>query len=239
MPVTPHRYSHDGVDLVGQIARPTGEGPFPAVLVVHEVGGLGPGVRRRVAMLAELGYVAFACDLYGGGEEFEGDKAQAGFDRMHALMADPEAWRARVRRGLDELARLEGVDPGRLAAIGYCFGGGTVLELARSGAPVKGIVSFHGLLKTKRPAEKDVVAARILVAHGASDPFVPWQDIDAFHAEMQAAEADWQLIVYGRAVHAFTNPGVRDSPRPGVAYDEGADADSWAAMQRFLREIFG
>jgi dienelactone hydrolase len=221
----------DGPDeLIGELYRPAGrEGR--GVLVVHEADGIGGNVRRRCAQLANLGYVALAADLHGGGRVLEGDEMRAA---VEAFRADPECFRRRVRAGLDALASVPGVDPERLVAIGYCFGGLAVLELARSGAPVRAVASFHGLLTTKAPAEPGAIRAKVAAYTGAKDPLVPPEDIAAFQAEMMAADADWQLTVYGQAWHSFTNIGVKDSPDPRMGYDPDADRQSWVAALMFL-----
>jgi dienelactone hydrolase len=223
------RYRDGEAELVGELYRPEGGGDGRGVLVVHEADGIGGNVRRRCAMLAELGYVALAADLHGGGQPLEGDEMRAAVD---GFRADPERFRSRVRAGLDALATV--ADPERLAAIGYCFGGMAVLELARSGAPVRAVASFHGLLTTRAPAAPGMIRATVAAYTGAQDPLVPPEDIAAFQAEMAAAGADWRLTVYGQAWHSFTNIGVRDSPDPRMRYDPEADADSWASCVRFL-----
>lgn len=234
MALVEHRYDHAGLTLVGQLARPAGE-PIAAILVLPEVNGLGQNVRRRAQMLADLGYIALAADPYGDGATPEGDAA---FAAMNALRDDPDLLRARVAAGLSALAAVSGLALSRTAAIGYCFGGGCALELARSGAELAGVVSFHGLLSTKQPAMAGTIRARILVCHGAQDPLVPWHQVTAFHDEMTHAGADWQLIAYGTARHAFTNPNVKGGENPALAYDASADRQSWAAMQTFFGELF-
>lgn len=228
----PHLYSDGDLELRGILERPIAPNGR-AVLVVHEAPGLGNNARRRTAMLAELGYVALAADLYGGGRTFRESEAVA---EMDALRCDPAAFRQRVRAGLDALTALSGVPPRRCAAIGYCFGGMAVLELARSGAELAAVVSFHGLLRSSQPAVKGEVGARILACTGALDPLVPLEDVTAFQQEMAAAKADWQLIVYGRALHSFTNPNVAGGYDPRMDYDPSADRQSWAAALRFLEE---
>jgi dienelactone hydrolase len=225
-------YRHGEVDLTGLLELPSSPNGR-AVLVVHEANGLGDNVRRRAQMLAELGYVAFAADLYGGARTYA---AAAAVEQMDRLRGDTETFQARVRAGLDRLAEVEGVDRSKMAAIGYCFGGTAVLELARSGAPVAAVVSFHGLLTTPQPARAGEVQAKILACTGAKDPLVPLADVTAFQEEMAAAEADWQLIVYGRALHSFTNPNVRGMGDPRMDHDPSADRQSWAAALLFLGE---
>lgn len=235
MVLEPLSYRLDGRSYVGQLARPAGDGPHPAVLIAHEIDGLGDNVRRRAAMLAELGYVALAADVYGDGRLEEGDAARA---LMMPLLDDRAELRRRIGAGLAALTAVSGVDPSRVAAIGYCFGGATVLELARGGGAVAGVVSFHGLLATPLPAEPGAIGTRILVAHGDADPLVPREQVAAFQQEMDRAGADWQLISYGRVLHAFTVPGVDERKAPGVVrHDPSADRQSWAAMQAFFAEV--
>jgi len=230
----PYLYRDGEAELRGILERP--ERPNGrAVLVVHEAPGLGDNARRRTKMLAELGYVALAADLYGGGRTFGGAEATA---QMDALRNQPEVLRRRVRAGLDALSAVSGNEPGRCAAVGYCFGGLAVLELARSGAALAAVVSFHGLLTTAAPAGPGDIAARVLACTGARDPLVPLADVAAFSAEMDAAGADWQLIVYGRALHSFTNRNVAGGADPRMDYDPSADRQSWAAALMFLDEAF-
>lgn len=230
-------YEHDGLELIG-IAEMPERANGRAVMVVHEAPGIGANVRRRARMLAELGYVAFVADLYGGGRSY-GETADGAGHPMHALRADPPLFRARIRAAYDRMLELPGVDPSRAAAIGYCFGGLAVLELASSGAPVAAVVSFHGLLTTPAPARAGEVPARILACTGARDPLVPLDHVDGFAREMDGAEADWQLIVYGRALHSFTNPNVAGMGDPRMDYDPSADRQSWAAALLFLEEALG
>ena len=228
-------YRDGEVELLGLLERP--EHPNGrAALIFHEANGLGNNVRRRARMLAELGYLAFAADLYGGGRTYG---AEGAVREMNRLREDPERFRARIRAGFDHLLSLGGVEPGRTAAIGYCFGGTAALELARSGAPVAAAVSFHGLLTTPLPARTGAVSARILACTGARDPLVPLGHVMAFQQEMAAAETDWQLIVYGRALHSFTNRNVAGMGDPRMDYDPSADRQSWAAALLFLDEALG
>lgn len=227
-----HIYRDGDLELRGIIERPR-EPNGRAILVVHEAPGLGDNARRRTFMLAELGYLALAADLYGGGRTYGGSEATQQMDR---LRADPAVLRRRVSAGLDALTSLAGLPPEQCAAIGYCFGGLAVLELARGGAPLAAVVSFHGLLRSSAPARKGEVRARILACTGAKDPLVPLEDVAAFGEEMDAAAADWQLIVYGRALHSFTNRNVAGGADPRMDYDPSADRQSWAAALLFLEE---
>jgi dienelactone hydrolase len=208
----------------------------PGVLVVPEWNGIDAYSHKRAAMLAELGYVAFVADIYGKGIRPQGEEeaaAEAGKYR-----ADRALFRARVTAGFEILRQLPGIDTTRLAAIGYCFGGQAVLELARSGADLLGVVSFHGALDTPTPEDARHIRASVLALHGADDPIVPAEAVRGFEAEMRNGGVDWQLVVYGGAVHAFTNWNCGDDPSQGAAYNAKADHRSWAAMRSFLDEVF-
>lgn len=228
-------YTDDGVELIGELYRPSQGGNGRAILVVHEADGIGGNVRRRCAMLADLGYVAFAADLHGGGRVLE--DAEIG-PAMARFRSDSALIRGRIAAALAALVSATDISPDRTAAIGYCFGGFAALELARSGAPVRAVASFHGLFTTTAPAEVGKTTARILACTGALDPLVPPANIAAFQREMTEAAVDWQLIVYGRALHSFTNPAVDELDDPRMAYDPAADRQSWAALLAFLDESF-
>ncbi len=214
------------------------KGKTPGVLVVHEWNGLGDYVKKRVEQLARLGYVAFGADIYGKGIRPATPEA-AGREAGKYRGADRKLLRARTRAGLEELRKQPNVDPGRIAAIGYCFGGTAVLELARSGAYLQGVVSFHGGLDAPNPADAKNIRAKVLALHGADDPYVPPQQVAAFQEEMRKGGVDWQMVSYGGAVHSFTNPASGNDPSKGVAYNEKADRRSWEAMKVFFSEIFG
>lgn len=208
----------------------------PGVLVVHEWTGLGPYVKKRAEMLARMGYVALAADIYGKGVRPAGPAEAA---KTAGIYKDDRALlRARVRAGLDTLKAQRFVDPQRIAAIGYCFGGTTVLELARDGADIRGVVSFHGGLATPKPEDAKNIRARVLALHGADDPFVKWDEVAAFQEEMRKGGVDWQFVSYGNAVHSFTNPEAGNDNSKGAAYNEKADKRSWEAMKAFFAEVF-
>ncbi len=212
------------------------KGPRPGILVVHQWLGLTDYEKHRAEMLAQLGYVAFCADIYGKGVRPQNTQeagAQAG-----KYKSDRQLLRARVNAGLEALRQQPLVDPKRIAAIGYCFGGSTVIELARSGADVAGVVSFHGGLDSPTPADGKNIKCKVLVCHGADDPFEKPEDLAAFENEMRDAKVDWELIKYGGAVHSFTQPMAGNDNSKGAAYNEKADKRSWEAMKQFLAEIF-
>jgi len=223
--------------LEGYLAYDTSlTGKRPGVLVVHQWKGLTEYERSRADMLARLGYVAFAVDIYGKGirpKDNQEAGAQAGkYKSNRALL------RARARAGLEVLQKQPVADPKRIAAIGYCFGGTIVLELARRGADIAGVVSFHGGLDSPHPEEGRNIKCKVLALHGADDPFVPAKDLVAFEDELRLARVDWQLVKYGGAVHSFTERNAGDNHLAGDAYNEKADRRSWEAMRQFFAEIF-
>ncbi len=229
-------YKQGGAVLEGYLAYDDAQqGKRPGILVIHDWYGLGDYAKKRAEMLASMGYVAFAADIYGAGihpTSPEECAKQAGIYR-----ADRALMRARAAAGLDVLRGQERVDPRRIAAIGYCFGGGVVLEMARSGADLAGVVSFHGVLDTPNPADAKNIKAKILVCHGADDPYVPKEQVQAFEEEMRGAGVDWQLIAYGGSVHSFTRWDSGNDNSKGAAYNERTDKRSWAAMKQFFDEI--
>ena len=233
-------YEVDGVSLTGYLAYDAAqEGPRPGVLVVHEWWGHNEYARRRARMLAEMGYTAMAVDMYGDGKLADHPEDAMKFMTEALSQLDVAAARFRAARAV-----LEGhstTDSERTAAIGYCFGGGVVLYMARAGEDLDGVASFHGSLATENPAQPGGVSARILVLNGAADPWVTEENIEAFEAEMEAAGADMKLISYEGALHSFTS---RDATELGerfempMAYHPEADAQSWAELETFLTEIF-
>jgi dienelactone hydrolase len=216
------------------VSPPAVSGLRPGVLVLH--GGAGPGdhERERASMLAELGYMAFAPDLFG--EKLE-DRTR-GMALIQALLADPALLRVRVNAALGRLREEAHVDAARTAAIGFCFGGLAALELARSGADVGAVVSFHGGLHTASPAGPGATRARILVCTGSDDPFVTREHRASFENEMARAGADWEMSVYGGALHGFTERAMVPGQRPGCAYQREADRRSWRAACDWLAEAF-
>jgi dienelactone hydrolase len=230
-------YRQGGEELRGYLAYDKAmREPRLAVLVVHEWWGVNDYIKRRVNQLAELGYIAFAADIYGNGFVTK-DPQEAG-KYAGKFRGDRQLLRDRATAGLKELTGQPSADKKRVAAIGYCFGGTTVLELARSGAPVVGVVSFHGVLDTPNPADAKNIKGKVLALHGADDPFFPPPQVSAFQEEMRKAHVDWQMIFYGGAVHSFTNPDSGSDPSRGVAYNEKADKRSWEHMKLFFAELF-
>jgi dienelactone hydrolase len=230
-------YAQDGTKLRGFLAYDDAvTGKRPGVLVVHEWWGLNDFARERALKLAGLGYVALAADMYGGGAVTQ-NRDEAG-KLAGALLRNPDLLRARARAALQALAADPRVDPKRLAAIGFCFGGTTVLELAFSGADLAGVASFHGGLPKARPEDLKRIKAAVLVLHGADDPHVSAADITAFEQAMRQAGADWQFVLFGGAVHSFTNPAAGNDPAAGVAYNPRAARRSWRYLQDFFQEIW-
>ncbi len=230
---------HDGeVTLAGYVAwdpEVTGH-TVPGVLVVHQWMGLSDYEKGRCQQLAELGYVAFALDIYGKGVR-PASPQEAG-KTATIYKQDRELYRRRLNLGLEQLRKQSGVDKNNIAAIGYCFGGTGVIELARSGADISGVVSFHGGLDSPNPADGKSITAKVLMCHGADDPFVPEADVKACLDEFNAANVDWQLNIYSHAVHSFTQPMAGDDNSRGAAYNAKADHRSWAAMRVFFAELF-
>jgi dienelactone hydrolase len=228
-------YKHGNTVLEGYLAYDDAiTGKRPGVLVVHEWNGLQSFVKQRTEELAKLGYVAFAADIYGKG--IRPNNPQESAAQATIYRQDRQLWRNRANAGLKVLQQHPLTDIQRIAAIGYCFGGTTVLELARSGANIAGVVSFHGNLDTPNPNDAKNIKAKVLVLHGADDPIVPDEQVQAFATEMREAKVDWQLISYGGAVHSFTNPAANNPPQS--LYNPVVEKRSWQALKQFFGEIF-
>ena len=233
-------YTDGDVQLAGAVFSPGDLKPgmeVPGILVVPEWWGCNDYAKRRAAELAEQGYVAFACDMYGTGK-VTSDPKQAGewagpFYKDRALVLK------RAGVALAKLRAFGGVDRKRTAAIGFCFGGMVALELARSGEDLKGVVSYHGSLGTSQPAAQGSIKASLLVLQGGADPFVPPADVATFMTEMTTAKAVWQMEIYGGALHAFTNPAAAELHKilPGVQYDADAERRAFAASRTFLADV--
>jgi dienelactone hydrolase len=211
-------------------------GKRPGVLIIHQWMGLTDYEKKRAGMLAKMGYNVFAADIYGKDVRPTDTKsagAQAG-----KYKADRDLLRRRANAGLAVLRQSELTDPQHIAAIGYCFGGTAVIELARSGADIAGVVSFHGGLDSPKPGDGRNIRCKVLALQGADDPFVSAKDIAAFEDEMRQAHVDWQLVRYGGAVHSFTQWNAGSDNSKGAAYNEKADKRSWEAMKAFFAEIF-
>ena len=232
MGLEPLDYDDGETRLTGLVARPSAP-PRAAILVFPTIMNPTPAVETKARMLAEAGYLALIADFYG--------KRPASFDEARACAAeirpDPLAYRRRLKAGLKALAALPEAHGLPLAAIGFCMGGQAALELARDGAPLDAVVSFHGLLDTGLPAKPGNITARLLVCHGDADPMVPRSQVLAFWEEMDAAKANWHFHSYSGVRHGFTNPAPTENP--ATAYDVSADRQSWAAMLELFDEVFG
>jgi dienelactone hydrolase len=237
----PVTYTAGGTTLRGHLAVNTAKsGKRPGVLVVHEWWGLNDYIRRRAHMLAELGYTALAVDMYGDGKTAD-NPGDAGA-LMNTVLGDMKSGEARFRAGYDRLKAHDTVDVARIGAIGYCFGGAVVLHGARIGMPLAGVVSFHGSLGSFHKPAPGSVKARILVCHGGADAFVSDDELAAFKAEMDAAKADYRVIVYPGAQHGFTNPEADAAAKTyglPLKYDSEVDRKSWADMREFFGRVLG
>jgi dienelactone hydrolase len=237
MTTTDIAYDAGGTTMIGRLALPDGDGPRPAVLIAPEGNGLDDFQKQRPERFAELGYVAFALDYHGGGRPLVArDDINA---RLDLLVDDPELARKVAGAGLDVLLAQPRTDPARVAAVGYCFGGTLVLELARTGADLKAVVGFHPGLMTKRPQDSANIVGKVLVCVGADDPLIPVEHRLAFEAEMRAAGVDWRMNVYGGAKHSFTHPRTGLDAIDGLEYHQPTDERSWRAMCDLFDEVFG
>lgn len=228
-------YQIDGKTYTGFLADGSNDRKVPGIVVAHEGGGMTGHPKQRANMLAELGYVAFAMDTFG---EKITSREQA-MATIGALMSDLPTLRKRARTALDVVKAQPAVDAKRTAAIGFCFGGTTVLELARSGADVACVVGFHSGLQTSAPQDAKNIKCKVLVCLGAADPIIPPEQREAFVKEMQAGKVDWRMDLYGGAGHSFTNPEVDAMGIPGFAYHERTDKRSWRAMRDLFDEVLG
>lgn len=233
-------YQADGTTLKGYLAYDTAtKDKRPGVLVVHEWWGHNDYARERARKLAKLGYVALAVDMYGDGKQAAHPEDAQKFSS--AIANNMPLGQARFEAAMAVLKKHQATDKSDIAAIGYCFGGAVVLQMAREGLDLDAVVSFHGSLGTPKPAQADTVKAKVMVAHGAADPFVKPEQITGFMSEMNQAGVDYRFTAYGGAVHSFTNP---DADKFGekfnlpLKYNKQADADSWRDMQTFLQQAF-
>ena len=230
-------YRHGDVVLEGYVAWPKdAKGKLPGVLICHQWMGPSPYERMRAEETAKLGMVAFALDIYGKGvrpkDAPEAAKLATGYKSDRALL------RARALAGLEALRKVDVCDASKIAVMGYCFGGTTALEVARSGAEVTGAISFHGDLSSPTPDDARKIKGKVVAFHGADDPFVPAAQVAGFEEEMRKAGVDWQLVAFGGAVHSFTLKGAGNDNSKGSAYNEKADLRSWEMYRGFLAEIF-
>lgn len=231
-------YKEGGTVLEGYLAVPKDvQGKVPAVLIIHDWMGVAKYSMGRADQLAKLGYVAMVADIYGKGVRPDGPPAAAKLAGTYK--GDRPLYRKRLLAALEQLKQHSNVDGAKIAAIGYCFGGTGVLELARTGADVKGVVSFHGGLDSTNPDDGKSIKARILILHGADDPYVPAEGVVAMSKEFNSAGVDWQMISYSGAVHSFSNPYAGNDKSKGNAYDEKTDKRSWEHMRVFFSELFG
>ncbi len=231
-------YEDEGTPLTGYLYWDDAvKGKRPGILVVHEWWGLNDYAKQRARMLAELGYVSFAADMYGGHRVT--DQPEQAREWMQEITADVDLWRQRADQGLEQLKASDLVAPDKVAGIGYCFGGGTLLQMAYGGASLKGIVSFHGSLPAAPNDAKGKIQSKILVLHGQADSFVTPEVVTNFQNKLEEAGANWEMDIYGGARHSFTNPHAADHGMENLKYDAQADTRSWQRMQLFFNELFG
>jgi dienelactone hydrolase len=230
-------YSSNGTMMQGYLAYDDAKkGPRPGILIVHDWMGLGSFTKEKAEKLAKEGYVAFAVDIYGKGIRPKDQKEAAEFANQYKN--DRPLLRKHIRAAYDKLVGMKEVNPNKILVMGYCFGGTTALELARSGVPLVGTVSFHGGLSTPTPEDAKNIKGRVLVMHGADDPNVPPAEVEAFKDEMKKANVNMKFIAYPGAVHGFTNKEAGNDNSKGVAYNAEADRKSWEEFEKFLKEVF-
>ena len=230
-------YEADGLLMQSHLYFEDGPASRPGILVFPEAFGLSQHAKNQAQRLAELGYIALACDLHGDGKLFADLKSVGPI--LDNLRKEPAKMRARAKGGLDALVARSEVDASRIAAIGYCFGGTMALELARGGNPIVGVVGFHSGLATVAPQDASNIKGKILVCIGADDPVIPLEQRIDFENEMRNGGVDWQMDLYGGTVHSFTNPGADKAGLPHARYNAKAAARSWATMRAFFEEVFG
>jgi dienelactone hydrolase len=237
----PVEYSAGGTTMKGYLAYDDARsGKRPGILVVHEWWGQNDYAKKRARMLAELGYVALAVDMYGEGKTAQHPDDAAKFSGE--IRNNMDLGRERFLSAKKVLQGNRFTDPDRIGAIGYCFGGSVVLQMARDGVDLGGVASFHGGLTTTSPAKPGAVKAKVLVLTGGDDKFVPPEQVEGFEKEMKAARADFRVISYPGALHSFTNPDADENAKTfnmPIGYNADADAKSWAEMQKFFKEVFG
>jgi dienelactone hydrolase len=231
-------YKDGDTTLEGYIAYDTAKisKPHPAIIVVHDWMGISDDTKNRAEQIAKMGFVGFAADIYGKGQRAQ--NADDAKKLSSQFKTDRKLMRSRATAALDKLTSYKFVDKNKIAAIGFCFGGTTVLELARSGAPLVGTVTFHGGLDTPHPEDAKNIKGKVLVLHGGDDPFVKTDDVVAFQDEMRKAKVDWQFVAFGNSVHAFTVRGAGSDPSKGVAYNPLSEKRAWLYFQDFLKEVF-
>ena len=229
-------YKQGEVTLQGYLAHTT-KGPKkkPAVIIVHDWDGIGEYEKKRAKMVAELGYVAFAADIYG--KDVRPKSMEESATLSGSYKKNIPLLRDRIKAAYDTVSKMPNVDPKKIAVMGYCFGGTTALELARSGADIKGAVSFHGGLSTPDPKDASNIKGKVLVLHGADDTYVPEKEVLAFQNEMRNAKVNWEMVSYGGAVHSFSHWELDQDNSKGAAYNPTADKRSWEAMKNFFKEV--
>jgi dienelactone hydrolase len=233
-------FTHAGANLTGQLAAPAdASGSRPLVLVFPSALGLGKHALAAAQRLADQGYIGLGVDMYGDGlySGYDSAGGEAG-GQFEALLKSPQHLRARVTAWLEHARTLPGVDAARIAAVGYCFGGLCVLELARTGADLAAVVSYHGILTTQLPAAPGTIKAEVAAYCGARDPFAPVDTIDGLRRELEAAGARHQVTIFGNVEHSFTDPDAGRMGRPGISYDPLADRVSWAGTLALLETVF-
>jgi dienelactone hydrolase len=231
-------YDFDGVKLKGFLAHDdAAKEKRPGVLVVHEWWGLDEYAKGRCKQLAELGYVAFAPDMYGDGKVVDHPEDAGKMSKM--VRENVKVWRGRAEAGLKQLKAQPDVDADKLAAIGYCFGGSTCLQLAYAGADLKAVVTFHAALPKPTPEEAKAIKPKLLICHGDADFFIPPEAIKAFRGALDEANAKYEFVGYPDVFHSFTVPGADKHMIKGMKYDKAADTDSWKRTQALFKETLG